>query len=236
MTSYNYMDREEYEKYNRFASSSVRSKGAETISGVKKGTKRTSKSKHDLKVKRLKRVASRLLIVVMLVLGLVKGVDFTVDYVSRHIAYNNALEDFRPKLVQYLTESNVDFAISKDNKIVILDDNLENYQKLQTTLSEKVGLSSHESVYVLSEICGEDAFNKSVQAMGYDDSYEFLGDNYFSGPLSISGNTFLGKYPDKKKFENNQEASVYKKITELQQKDEARIQEYLKNNEKGMSK
>lgn len=236
MSSYNYMDREEYEKYNRFASNSVRSKGAETISGAKKGTKRTSKSKHNLKVKRLKRAASRLLIIVMLLLGLIKGIDYTVDYASRHIAYKNALEDFRPKLVQCLTEADVDFVVSKENGIVILDNNLENYQKLQTTLSEKVGLSSHESAYVLSKICGDDAFEKSVQSMGYDDGEEFLRGNYFSGPLSSSGNTLLAKYPDKKKFENNQEASVYKKITESQAKDEARVQEYLEAKEKGMSK
>lgn len=236
MSSYNYMDREEYEKYNRFASNSVRSKGAETISGAKKGTKRTSKEKHELKVNRLKRAASRLLIVVMIILGLIKGVDYTVDYASRHIAYKNALEDFRPKLVQCLTEADVDFVVSKENGIVILDNNLENYQKLQTTLSEKVGLSSHESAYVLSKICGDDAFEKSVQSMGYDDGEEFLRGNYFSGPLSSSGNTLLAKYPDKKKFENNQEASVYKKITESQAKDEARVQEYLEAKEKGMSK
>lgn len=234
--SFNYMDREEYEKYNRFASSSVRSKGAKTISGAKKGTKRTSRSKHNLKVKRLKRAASRLLIIVMLLLGLIKGIDYTVDYASRHIAYKNALEDFRPKLVQCLTEADVDFVVSKDNGIVILDNDLEDIQKLQTILSNNVGLSSHESAYVLSEICGEDAFEKSVQAMGYDDSDEFLRDNYFSGPLSSSGSTLLAKYPDKKKFENNQEASVYKKITESQSKDEARVQEYLNSKVKGMSK
>ena len=236
MSSYNYMDREEYEKYNRFASNSVRSKGAQTISGAKKGTKRTSKEKRDLKIKKLKKAVSKFLIIVMLILGLVKGIDFTVDYASRHIAYKNALEDFRPKLVQCLTEADVDFVVSKENGIVILDNNLENYQKLQTVLAEEIGLSNHETAYVLSEICGEDAFEKSVQSMGYDDGEDFLRDNYFSGPLSSSGSTLLAKYPDMKKFENNQEASVYKKITESQAKDEARVQEYLESKEKGMSK
>ena len=236
MSSYNYMDREEFEDYNKFASSSVRSKGAETITNAKKGTKRTSKEKRELKIKRLKKRASRFLIIVMVILGLIKGVDYTVDYASRHIAYNNALEDFRPKLVQYLAEAEVDFAISKDKKIVILENNVEDIQKLQDVLNDKVGLDSHQTAYVLSKICGDDAFEKSVQSMGYDDGDEFLRDNYPSGPLSSSGSRYLAKYPDKKKFENNQENGVYEKLTELQEKEEARIQEYLASMEKGMSK
>lgn len=228
--------KEEYDFYNRVASNSVRSKGAETISGVKKGTKRTSKSRRDLKVKRLKRVSSRLLVIALVILGLIKGVDFTVDYASRHIAYKNALEDFRPRMVQYLTEADVDFAISKDKKIVILDNDLESYEKLQDTLSEKVGLSSSETLYVLNEICGDNAFDKGAQAMGYDDGKEFLRDGYFDGPLSSSGETYLAKYPDMRVFKNNQENSVYKKLVELQEKDEEKINEYLEEKDKGMSR
>ena len=234
MTSYAYNSRT-YEDYSRFATGSLRSKGAQTLKG-KKGTKRTSKAKHDLKVKRLKNALSKFLILIILLMGLIKGVDFGIDYTSRHIAYKNALEDFRPKLIQCLTAAGVDFAISKDNGIVILDNDIQVFQNLQSTLSEKVGLSSHESAYVLDKICGEDAFEKSVQAMGYKDSEEFLVDNYFKGPLSSSGLTYYAKYPDKKKFENNQENGVHEKLTELQAKDEARIQEFLEAKEKGMSK
>lgn len=236
MPSYNYMDREEFEKFNKFAANSVRSKGAQTISGAKKGTKRTSKEKRELKIKRLKKRASKFLIIVMVILGVIKGVDYTVDYASRHIAYNNTLEEFKPKLVRYLTEADVDFAISKDNKIVILDNNLEDFKKLQIVLNDEVGLDSHQTAYVLDKICGEDAFNKSVQAIGYDDGEDFLEENYFSGALSSSGNTYYSKYPDKKKFNNNQEASVHAKLTDLQEKDEAKIQEYLNSQNKGMNK
>lgn len=237
MSSYDYgYSREEYDTYNRFASNSVRSKGAKTINNVKKGTKRTSKSRRDLKVKRLKKVSSRLLIIVLIVLGLVKGVDFTFDYANRHIVYKNALEDFRPRMVQYLAEVDVDFAISKDKKIVILDNDLESYEKLQDVLSKKVGLSSDESLYVLNEICGENAFDKGAQAMGYSDGKEFLRERYFYGPLSDSCETYLAKYPDMKKFKNNQENSVYEKLVDLQEKDEAKINEYLETKEKGMSR
>lgn len=232
---YRYMNKDEFDMYKKFAESSVRTKGAETITNAKKGTKRTYKSKFEKKLRKFKRVVSRLLIMVLLVLGLVKGVDFTVDYASRHIAYKNALEDFRPKLVQYLTEADVNFAISKD-KIVILDNDEKSMDKLHNVLNEEVGLDSHQTSYVLDKLCGEDAFDKSVQSFGYDNGDEFLRSNYFKGPVSSSGNIYYGKYPDKRKFENNQEAAVYQKLTVLQEKEEAKIQEYLETQEKGMSK
>lgn len=236
MTSYAYNSRT-YEDYNRFAAGSLRSKGAQTLSG-KKGTKSTSKAKHDLKVKRLKNVLSRMLIIIMILMGLIKGVDYGIDHISRHIKYDHALEDFRPRFVSLLTEAGVDFAISKDNEIIILDNDNQVFQDLNSTLSDKVGLSSHESAYVLEKICGEEAFEKCVQSMGYKNSEDFFIDNYFKGPLSSSGTTFYAKYPDKKKFENLQENGVYEKLTNLQENDQAKIQEFLRLNEngKGMTK
>lgn len=236
MNSYNYMDKEEYEKYIKFASNSVRSKGAETISGVKKGTKHTSKSKRNSKIQRLKQTLAKFLFILMIILGLVKGIDCGVDYISRHKAYKEALENFKPRLVQCLTEADVDFAISNDNKIVILEKDLNDIEKLQIIMEDKIGLDSHQSAYVLDELCGEDAFNKAAQAMGYDNGSEFLTEGYFGGPVSSSGTTYYAKYPDKRKFKNNQEAAVYQKLTLLQEKEDAKIQEYLESKEKGMSK
>lgn len=238
MSTYNYLNRDEFEKYNNFASNSLRSSGAQTIQ-AKKGTKTISKSKHNMKVKKLKDKGKRLLVILMILLGLVVGVNKTMDHISRHRDYKQNVEFCSTYFPEFCAKADVKFAIDEDKNIVLLEDDNEKIEKLYSVMEEEINLKkSHDFVLLMKKVCGEEGFDKSSQVIGYDDSKDFLVNNYFSGPLSSNGETLLAKYPDEKKFENNREESLNKTLKDFKTKKLNEIQEYKvsKEQEKGMSK
>jgi len=70
---------------------------------------------------------------------------------------------------------------------------------------------------MVSQICSQKEFENIVKAYGYNDSQEFLDDNYITGTLSDNGNTYLQKWGDIDVFENNMEVSYLESVNDLMQ-------------------
>lgn len=222
MSSYTYNDNKSYEDYyNKVAGNTLRSRGAQTVRG-KKGRKRTSKAKYRKKLRNLILTAGAILVII-------QGISYVDNYFDRKKELNEALDFMSVKIVSYLEQANVDYAINADKSIVILDEDMEDLSTLSSII-QKDGFSRDETFYIVSKICGDKAFDKIVQTSGYENSDDFLRSNYFSGPLSSSGETFLAKYPDENEFENNVEVNVVKNIKSLQGQSSKKV------DSKGMNK
>lgn len=180
--------------------------GAETLEG-QKGTKSTSKVKHNRKKINIIKMIQHWIIILVVLITMVFGGNYAVDKISRDRALDNAIEYMSSRLVSYLERADVNYTINKDKTITILDDDREKMKDLCEQM-ENDGFTTHGAYYVVSEVCGEEGFNKIVQEGGYKSGYDFLINNYFIGSYSSDGDTCYFKLPAPRKFENGVESNV----------------------------
>lgn len=185
-----------------------------SISGSKQQVSRKRKKMKKIDFKKL----ARAILILALTLGLtVAGVSKLIDKNIRDNKLNDANNYMRTKIVTYLENSDLDYSVLED-KIIFEKDN-EKIRNFVDSL-ETDGFSRDEVIYMVSQVCDKKDFDNITQAYGYDDSQDFLDDNYIKGTLSSSGNTYLQKWGDKKVFENNVELDYIESVEELKENEE----------------
>ena len=155
------------------------------------------------------------MIIIALAFGLVTigGIKLT-DKIIRDYNVNAANDYMRTKIVTYLEDSDLDYSVLKDK--IIFENDGEKIRGFVDSLI-KDGFSRDEVIYMVSQICSQKEFDNIVKAYGYNDSQEFLDDNYITGTLSDNGNTYLQKWGDIDVFENNMEVSYLESVNDLMQ-------------------
>lgn len=185
-----------------------------SISGSKQQVSRKRKKMKKIDFKKL----ARAILILALTLGLtVAGVSKLIDKNIRDNKLNDANNYMRTKIVTYLENSDLDYSVLED-KIIFEKDN-EKIRNFVDSL-ETDGFSRDEVIYMVSQVCDKKDFDNITQAYGYDDSQDFLDDNYIKGTLSSNGETYLQKWGDKKVFENNVELDYIESVEELKENEE----------------
>lgn len=181
------------------------------IDGKKEHVKKQRKHLKIVDYKKLMRG----MIIIALAFGLVTigGIKLT-DKIIRDYNVNAANDYMRTKIVTYLEDSDLDYSVLKDK--IIFENDGEKIRGFVDSLI-KDGFSRDEVIYMVSQICSQKEFDNVVKAYGYNDSQEFLDDNYITGTLSDNGNTYLQKWGDIDVFENNMEVSYLESVNDLMQ-------------------
>lgn len=169
------------------------------------------------KRKRMRRIdfkkLSRAILVLALAIGItVAGVNKITDKIIRDNKLDAANDFMRTKIVTYLENSDLAYSVLEDKIIFEKDD--EKIHNFVDAL-EKDGFSRDEVIYMVSQVCDKKDFDNITQAYGYDDSQNFLDENYITGTLSSSGKTYLQKWGDMKVFENNVEMDYVESVDDL---------------------
>ena len=169
------------------------------------------------KRKRMRRIdfkkLSRAILVLALAIGItVAGVNKVTDKIVRDNKLDAANDFMRTKIVTYLENSDLAYSVLEDKIIFEKDD--EKIHNFVDSL-EKDGFSRDEVIYMVSQVCDKKDFDNITQAYGYDDSQDFLDENYITGTLSSSGKTYLQKWGDMKVFENNVEMDYVESVDDL---------------------
>ena len=180
-----------------------------SINGSKQQVSRKRKKMKKVDFKKL----ARAILLLALTLGLtVAGVSKLIDKNIRDNKLNDANNYMRSKIITYLENSDLDYSVLED-KIIFEKDN-EKIRNFVESL-ETDGFSRDEVIYMVSQICDKKDFDNVTQAYGYDNSQDFLDENYISGTLSNSGETYLQTWGDMKVFENNVELNYVESVDEL---------------------
>lgn len=163
---------------------------------------------------------SRAILVLALAIGItVVGVNKVTDKIVRDNKLDAANDFMRTKIVTYLENSDLAYSVLEDKIIFEKDD--EKIHNFVDSL-EKDGFSRDEVIYMVSQVCDKKDFDNITQAYGYDDSQDFLDENYITGTLSSSGKTYLQKWGDMKVFENNVEMDYVESVDDLKMSEENR--------------
>jgi len=161
---------------------------------------------------------SRAILVLALAIGItVVGVNKVTDKIVRDNKLDAANDFMRTKIVTYLENSDLAYSVLEDKIIFEKDD--EKIHNFVDSL-EKDGFSRDEVIYMVSQVCDKKDFDNITQAYGYDDSQDFLDENYITGTLSSSGKTYLQKWGDMKVFENNVEMDYVESVDDLKMSEE----------------
>lgn len=161
---------------------------------------------------------SRAILVLALAIGItVVGVNKVTDKIVRDNKLDDANDFMRTKIVTYLENSDLAYSVLEDKIIFEKDD--EKIHNFVDSL-EKDGFSRDEVIYMVSQVCDKKDFDNITQAYGYDDSQDFLDENYITGTLSSSGKTYLQKWGDMKVFENNVEMDYVESVDDLKMSEE----------------
>lgn len=174
--------------------------------------KQVNRKRKKSKITDYKQFAKALLTIALASTIVGKGVSVTVDKYSRDKELSDANDYMRTKIVTYLEKSNLNYSVL-ENKIMFENDQekLDNF----VGLLKDDGFKRDEIFYMVSQVCDKKDFDNIVKTYGYDDSNDFLYENYFSGSLSDNGETYLSKYGDMKKFENNVELDYVESVNDL---------------------
>jgi len=161
---------------------------------------------------------SRAILVLALAIGItIGGVSKITDKIVRDNKLNDANDYMRTKIVTYLENSDLQYSVLED-KIIFEKD----YEKIRDFVDslENDGFSRDEVIYMVSQVCDKKDFDNITQAYGYENSQDFLDENYITGTLSSSGKTYLQKWGDMKVFENNVEMDYVESVDDLKETEE----------------
>lgn len=175
------------------------------------------KKRKKTKIVDYKKFAKSLLIIALALVVGGKGVSIISDKISRDIALNRANDYMRTKIVAYLENSDLAYSVLDDK--IIFENDQDKLNKFVELLKTD-GFSRDEIFYMVSQVCEQKDFDNIVKTSAWKDSEDFLVDNYPSGELSSDGKTYLTKYGDMRKFENNVELDYVESVNDLKEIEE----------------
>lgn len=173
------------------------------------------KRKKMLKINYKNLVKYLLITATVLIIG-IKGTSFAFEKISDKVLRDKALDDanqyMRTKIVTYLEDSGLEYSVLGD-KIIFENDQDKLTEFVKMLIND--GFSRDEVFYMVSQVCDKKDFDNIVKTGGWENSDEFLEDKYFSGKLSSSGESYITKYGDMEKFENNVEVGYVESVNDL---------------------
>ena len=181
------------------------------------GSIKASRKRKKIKITDYKKFVRALLIFLLSIIIAGKGISIISDKISRDKQLSDANNYMKIKIVTYLENSDLKYSVLEDK--VIFENDQDKLKKFIELLKSD-GFSRNEIFYMVSQICDKKDFDNIVKVYGYDDSDDFLYENYFDGQLSDSGETYLSKYGDMKKFENNVELDYVESVNDIKEMEE----------------
>lgn len=178
---------------------------------------RVNRKRKNNKITDYKKFARALLILALTLTVGGKGISIIGDKLSRDKELSEANNYMRTKIVTYLENSGLKYSVLEDK--IIFENDQEKLDNFVKSLKAD-GFSRDEVFYMVSQVCDKKDFDNVVKTYGYDDSQDFLDENYISGSLSNNGQTYLSKYGDMKVFENNIERDYVESVNELKEMEE----------------
>lgn len=161
---------------------------------------------------------SRTFLIIALSVGItIGGINIVTDKIIRDNKLDSANDYMRTKIVTYLENSGLNYSVLEDK--IIFEKDSEKIRDF-VELLKKDNFSRDEVIYMVSQVCDEKDFDNITQAYGYDDSQDFLDENYVAGTLSSDGKTLISKWGDMNVFENNVEMDYVESVDELKTKEE----------------
>ena len=147
------------------------------------------------------------------------GTGMVKDKVSRDRKLSQANDYMRTKIVTYLDKSNLEYSVLQDK--IIFENDQKKLNKFVELLKAD-GFSRDEIFYMVSQLGDKNEFDNIVKTSGWEDSDDFLREKYFTGEVSSSGETYLSKYGDMRKFENNVELDYVESVNDLIEMEESK--------------